>query len=1254
MVAARGTRLSWAGARRAALRGLRWLGGGLGVLILLAVLSIFLPATRNLWLGVGIDRASRSLPGELDGRWSWPELNRLEGRSVVWTAPHPDAGRDTLAVLELLRVEFDLRALRAHDLRLLRVQVRSSLIDVPAITALLQTPLVTTTRNDSTAGVPWLREGSLPGAPSVSLAALDAQLADLILPDGRRCRNLSVRGSATILSGDPPHLVLESLNGQASCSTRPRWTAELASLSLAGAYDPADGTTRLDTLSAFMPRLEVEADTLKINAGPLDLQASGFWRGGRGELAGNLDFAAAVPAPLQAPLPGVEFREFSGRLGLKVSGDAQTIGVTAALELDPTEDVQQGRLDGSVRVGLEPAPRLLEARVDGLSLSWRGTELSARGAWDGSTVDGWAKVDLPDLQLPRLLAPGPLRGVTGKIRLETRFSGPQADPKIEAEVSASGRIVSIWDLPGMGAAAGRLPPDFPRGEFRQVNLDLHGVLSGSLEGLSVNMRADLGRSPWLDRGLLVGRTRLDLRARTMGALQLDTLSVALRQAEIFAAGSLDTAAADLAITVGLEGPQVLQLVAPEAVAGTDLSLTARGRITGQWRDLHIAADAGGRILHPEFAAPEWDLRVQGSADSLRVRLRATGGVRLGTVSADSLDADWTGSLDPVGHAPAGAFRLGIWAPRARAWAAGSAAGDSVRTVILDSVGFSAAGQRMESTEPVRIQVGPGPRDLAVSSLRLRGDLGSLSLAGQTRDGDWTLAADTDLFLTQEWLDTLFPAPFWSAGGGVDLSLEGHLELAAARGSSPDFAGRAGLALIPRSGEPPARLETGFRTAGGDTTGLRADLALSVGDTPLVQGTAALPGTIDPSTGVWRPAEGASGQLTIREQELPLAFINRFLPEEVSLEGKLTIGAGLEIAQAENAAADLGQSPVSGRLRAQGLRVNLPNRSRADLDGEVELAGSLIDPRLEGTVTVTSGLLRLPEVQRALLPVAGTSVLWETAGADSSALVEAWGADREPGPEPPLYLPDLALQVTIPGNFRIVGYGFDSELAGEFKVTRGWTENGWPVPVMRGRIRVVEGMLRALNRVFDVERGEFDLEGRIPADPALNLVLVTDIDGTVIRIRVTGTSLQPKIVLESEPEMVQADIMAFILFGRPVNDLDTDQRGSLRQEQTPVQQLRQNLQGLALVFGAAGLQNRVSGRIGVDQVQIGSDTAGGSTLMLGKFLNPRLLLKYHQSLERSGTYFMTLEYTLNRIFKLISTYGQGEEASGLELRWQRRY
>ena len=128
----------------------------------------------------------------------------------------------------------------------------------------------------------------------------------------------------------------------------------------------------------------------------------------------------------------------------------------------------------------------------------------------------------------------------------------------------------------------------------------------------------------------------------------------------------------------------------------------------------------------------------------------------------------------------------------------------------------------------------------------------------------------------------------------------------------------------------------------------------------------------------------------------------------------------------------------------------------------------------------------------------------------------------------------------------------------------------------------------------------------------------------------------------------------LLFGRPLNDLDAEQRGRTGAEEDPAKQLQQNLAGLALVFGTADLQNSVSGALGVDIVEVGSDAQGGSTLTAGKYLSPRILVKYNASLEKSGTYFVTLEYSLTELFRIVSTYGQGEEASGLELQWLRRY
>ena len=145
-----------------------------------------------------------------------------------------------------------------------------------------------------------------------------------------------------------------------------------------------------------------------------------------------------------------------------------------------------------------------------------------------------------------------------------------------------------------------------------------------------------------------------------------------------------------------------------------------------------------------------------------------------------------------------------------------------------------------------------------------------------------------------------------------------------------------------------------------------------------------------------------------------------------------------------------------------------------------------------------------------------------------------------------------------------------------------------------------------------------------------------------------------IDLASDPDMNRADIVAFLLFGRPLNALDEDQRGRSGSEKDPAQQLRENLAGLAMVFGTAGLQNSVSGTLGVDIVELGSDSEGGSTLSAGKYIGPRVLLKYSTSLEKAGTYFLTMEYAISEMFRLVTVYGEGDEASGLELKWVRRY
>lgn len=1242
---------------------------GLATLLLILTASLLARPTRNLWLKAAVHLAEGRVPGRLEGHWSWPRLGRLEGRNLVWTVPGPgDDGPDTLAAVPEFSLDLDLGALRRHDLRITQLLVEASLLDVPLIQITLAPAGVGgQAAPDSVAvpaAVPFLRPGSVPGLPSAALETVDLAVQRLVLPEGVTARALRLNAAASMAAGEIPHLRVADLAGRAAGGPNPRWSAELTDLRLAAGYDPQTRAVTLDSLAARLPLVTAVLDTLQLQAGPLALTAAGDWRQDRWQGRAGLTFQAGVPASLQNPVPGLTWHRCGGLLQVSATGTADSLRLNADLDLDPEGDLQQGRLVAAMQASLGAAPELVAVRVDTLALRWRDTALSGQGRWNGQEIAATAHAELPNLQLPQLLAPGLLPGVTGSLSLDASAAGPVDDPVIAARTRVSAQVASLWALPQVAALADTLlPSTFPRQEFQAAAFDLQAQATGTLTELAVEARLDLGRTPWLDRGLVAGRALVAPRSRALGAVHLDTLAVALRQSEVMLSGTLDTLQADLRGRLAVGNADLLHLWAPEVLPEADLALTTTLSACGPWRNPRITADLSGRFQDPQFHVPDLQATLRSSPDSLLATARAGGGLQLGAALLDSLVFRWEGQPDPAATLPPGRFTLQAWAPLGSARLQGSAQGDSVRTVIMDTLAVTTAGQLVTSVFPARLSQGPGPRDLVLENLRLQGDLGTLAVDGRFSASGWEAAAATDLLLTREWLDTVFPSPFWSAGGGLDVSLTGTAALSSAASDArgePGFHGRSVLQLVPRSQDPPARLGLGFHLAGGDSAALLADLDLSIGPTHLLGGTLAVPGRIDPATGRWLPGQGSSGQLDVPEQEMPLAFLNRFLPPEVGLDGSLTVGAGLALAQADSVApaGGLPVGDVKGMVRARDLKVSLPNRSRVTLAGQVDLTGALIDPRLAGQITVENGFFRLPEAQRALHPASGASILWSAAqaagAAADSTLLQAWLAEGSLQAAAPAYLPDLDLTVDIPGGFLITGYGLDTELAGRIQVSRGWDPQGLPAPVLRGRVRVVDGTLHALNHVFEVERGELDLEGRIPPNPSLNLVLVTEVDGTVIRIKVTGTALEPKVDLESEPEMVQADIMAFLLFGRPLNDLDNDQRGNLREQPTAAQQLRQNLQGLVLVFGTAGLQNRVSEKVGVDQLQLGSDTAGGSALVLGKFLNPRLLLKYNQSLERSGTYFMTLEYTVSRAFKLLSTYGQGEEASSLELRWQRRY
>lgn len=998
------------------------------------------------------------------------------------------------------------------------------------------------------------------------------------------------------------------------------------------------GRSRLTVVGVFDPErpeaADVRLDTLSVALPGLTLGAAGDLRGDAYTLV--LRAEAASPVPLVA-LAGPELAD---------------LDLAAGIELECA-----GR-------GLPTAATAGAARV------------RLRGSGRAATADeaGWS-VDASDLALDLVYDPARRQVALDTCRVRVASAGPRTweerwwgGPPAELDVTGTVRLdttsVSL-DLqgsvlaPAVALAADRWPADLPAADYALLGSDFKvAATAGRPGGVTGSLALTVAGSPGWGTSRLSASGAYDPQRPEVTDLRVETLEVALPGLQLTGTGTYRgdhyevDARAELAVPsplldlVGSEFDGV-DLADAELTAGLDLTATGSGLDPDGRFELRV----DGHAVDVEVRGLRLDAVREN--DTAVVDLAAGLVARDGIVWADSLSA--TARHDATRDLPFG-LEAAVHRGADHAGLAAAAGVDSVITLRLESLDLLAAGRQIGLVAPATVRLDTASRDLALDRFALAGDVGTLELEAARNGQDLSLLLATDLTLEEEFLQEVAPSSFWSESGGRDLLVRGDVQLSGTR-DAPEFTGDLGATL--RSGGAPdlgARLGLGL--AAGDSSGLSADFALTSDDTVLFHGRALAPGRYAAAEG-WLPRADGDLLLDVPEQTLPIRRFAPVIPAGLKAAGDVTFGARVQVPPAGPDADHPGE--VAAVFHTGRMQITGPNRSRAELEVDCRLKGPALDPRLTGTITVPSAFIRLPEVPRSLHEVEGEALLWEAARADTTGLArdlpgaagEDWGA-VEVEKEAPPFLPELDLKVVLPGNVRINGYGIDVELAGEVEVTRGHDADGIPGPAIRGKVATVSGGVKVMSRAFEIQICEVLFTGRVPADPDLNMNMWADVSGSTIRVQVTGRASDPVITLSSNPDMNEADIMSYLIFGRPLNNLDTDQRGRMGQEEDPQQQLNENLAALAFAFGTRGVQRSVTGTLGVDTVEMGSDSGGGSTIAAGKYIGPRVLLKYHQSIEKSGTYFMTIEYFVSNVVRLVSTYGQGEEDSGLEVKLLKRY
>ncbi|MGQ7793277.1 translocation/assembly module TamB domain-containing protein [Faunimonas sp. B44] len=1076
--------------------------------------------------------------------------------------------------------------------------------------------------------------------PGLSASAQGRLTADYVPEAGEVRLDIGAQGATTIpfLPGEPTVGRLQLAASLEPGGTAP-WTLSLDGADVRTAYGSvaslqASGTGQVTDIANPAGR----SATFRLNASlggvapadpavaealgdDLTLTAQGSWRSGQpvdiaafdlvldGATAGFAGTATAAALDGRYTLSATDLSRFSGLAGRDLAGSARIAGT------------------GTVR----PAGGLFGLNLEG----------------EASNLDlGIAALD-PLVAGTVTLTGGIARGEDGKLTFQTftvasgagtaTLTGTVADPALDLTVDArvadlatlsdrasgaaalSARVTGTTEAPSVDATLtgesvvlmGRRLAD-PRATFRGVvagpQTNGAATLSGNLDGVAIDGAATLA-------------------AAQNGARRIENLRVTAGSTRI--AGDLLLAASgEVTGSLSVDSPDIAQvapllLVDARGAVRLAVDLSAEGgrqsaRFEGTMRNVTYetarigSADISGSA-EDLFGVPLIDARFS-------ARDVVAGGTEIRTLSGTARREGNATAIEADAALADGSARL-----RARLEPQGEAL-----AIRLDAFSFEGAGLQAMLAAPTTVLVQDGGARFDQATLRVGGgslridgradgrqmaltvaiqslpaalangfvsDLGAegaisgtVTVAGTpaapvaTFEANWqsaALAATRNaglgpLAVTADgrFADGALALRSRIAGaGGIELAVAGSVDVAAGNRLDLSVTGSAPLAL--------ANQQLADRGAQ-----LSGTLAVDVA----VRGTAAAPeitgsirtagaGFVDPDTGIVLrnlslDAALTGNQITIRQ-----------LTAQSGPAGTLTASGSVGIAAGSGFPVDISATMRNVRYVDENLVV-------ATFDADLTVTGTVAaGPTVGGTVRVARAEITVPEK----LPAGSVAidVIHLYAPPPVEATLERAQRVQGTSSGSPGGGMNLDLTIDAPARIFVRGRGLDAELGGRLRVVG-------PMSALRtdGAFTLRRGRFDIFTQRLTFDRGTLTFAGDF--DPMLDFTATTQAGEVAVTISVTGVASDPEVQFSSVPELPEDEVLAYVLFGRGVDQL------------SPFQLAR--LAAAAAQFagsGGPGILDRLRSATGLDDLDVVTDAQGGVALRAGRYIGENLYFGVEQ-------------------------------------------
>jgi translocation and assembly module TamB len=234
-----------------------------------------------------------------------------------------------------------------------------------------------------------------------------------------------------------------------------------------------------------------------------------------------------------------------------------------------------------------------------------------------------------------------------------------------------------------------------------------------------------------------------------------------------------------------------------------------------------------------------------------------------------------------------------------------------------------------------------------------------------------------------------------------------------------------------------------------------------------------------------------------------------------------------------------------------------------------------------------------------------------------------------------------LSVALPNQAWIRHPEANVELSGKLRAVK---EAGKEITLM-GTIRVVRGWIGFQGRRFNLIRGAVEFRGEETLNPALDILAQHRLQQYQVEVVVTGTLDKPVLTLRSNPTLEQADVLALLLFGKPLNALNRNEQNTLKQSAAE----------MAGGFAAAKVADAVSEALGLDRLglDLGEIDLSGGQIGLGRYVGDRTYVSMSQELSGEAGQEVSIEYQIGPDWKITSSTST-TGSSGVGILWHKRY